>query len=75
LDDFLYLLPKENGDVTVVHGANKLDWIYITPELRNRVAKNSCFVIRPHHYKESEAEFKENYSDHFPIFVDLNVAF
>ena len=74
LDDFLYLLPKENGDVTVVHGTNKLDWIYITPELRNRVAKNSCFVIRPHHYNESEAEFKENYSDHFPVLMDFKVG-
>jgi len=73
LDDFLYLLPKENGDVTVVHGTNKLDWIYITPELIKRVGKNSCFVIRPHHYKESDAEFKENYSDHFPVFMDFKV--
>ncbi len=74
LNDFLYLLPKQNGDVTVVNGTNKLDWIYITPELKNRVTKNSCFVIRPYHYKESEAEFKENYSDHFPIFMDLKAG-
>ena len=73
LNDFLYLLPKTNGDVTVINGTNKLDWIYITSELRKRVTKDSCFVIRPHHYKETDSEFKENYSDHFPIFLDLRI--
>ena len=73
LNNFMYLLPKENGDVTVVNGENKLDWIYITSELRKRVSKESSFVIRPYHYKETDSVFKKNYSDHFPVFIDIKI--
>jgi parallel beta-helix repeat protein len=67
----LHLLPKENGDSTHVNG-NGIDHFYVTADAKEKIPKESTYVIRPEHYGETPYEFRETYSDHYPIFIDMD---
>jgi hypothetical protein len=69
--NYLHLLPKENGDNTGVMGYYPLDHCYVTQDTKDKLPKQSTFVIRPEHYGETPEEFHATYSDHCPIFIDL----
>ena len=70
---YLSYLNKENGDVTFILGT-RLDHIFVTEQMKPRLAKETCFVIRPSHYGETNTQFRETYSDHFPVFIDIEAG-
>lgn len=66
----LYRLDKENGDVTTVND-RQVDHFYVTESVKDNLLEESAFVIRPEHYGETAASFRETYSDHYPVVVDF----
>jgi endonuclease/exonuclease/phosphatase family metal-dependent hydrolase len=73
--DILSTLPKENGNNTSAIGNFPIDWFDVTKAAKERVPKQSTFVIRPQYYGETDAEFEATYSDHFPVFADIKISF
>jgi endonuclease/exonuclease/phosphatase family metal-dependent hydrolase len=69
--NILYLLPKENGDITHVNDRSQIDHCYVTQDANDKLPKHSAFVIRPEYYGETPLQFDETYSDHYPVFIDL----
>jgi len=68
--NILNLLPKENGNSTHIRGG-QIDHCYVTQAGKDRLPKQSAFVIRPEYYGQTPAQFRETYSDHYPIFIDF----
>lgn len=66
----LFLLAKENGDVTTTNG-RKVDHCYVSQEVQDKLLKQSTFVFRPEHYGETTSYFRDTYSDHYPILVEF----
>jgi hypothetical protein len=66
----LFLLPKENGDITTTN-SRKVDHCYVSPAAQDKLLKQSTFVFRPEHYRETTSYFRDTYSDHYPVLVEL----
>jgi len=60
--NILHLLPKDGAPI---------DHFYVTQGARDKILKQRAFVILPEHYGETPAQFRETYSDHYPIFIDF----
>lgn len=61
----LHRIPKENETWSPP------DHCYVTQGAKDKLPKQSAFVIRPEHYRETSTQFEETYSDHYPIFIDF----
>ena len=70
----LRIVPKRNGDATAVNGRSKIDHIYVTEAAQRHLSEPTAFVIRPEHYGETGAAFRQTYSDHLPVFVDYKIS-
>ena len=69
--NILDLLPKENWRMNSTGFGGEIDHCFVTQGAKHRLSKETTFVIRPEHYGETWGQFRETYSDHFPIFIDL----
>lgn len=62
-------VPKRNGEATTLKG-NGIDTFYANRFAMSKLLQPSAFVIRNDFYGETPEQFRETYSDHFPVFID-----
>ena len=61
----LHRIPKENEIYS------PRNHCYVTQSVKDKLQKQSTFVIRAELYGENPYEFGRTYSDHYPIFIDF----
>lgn len=71
--NLLTRLLKRNGTVTWNVNNFELDHILVLSGLLTRVDQADCYVVRENDYSDTLDDWRRIYSDHYPVFIDLDV--
>jgi endonuclease/exonuclease/phosphatase family metal-dependent hydrolase len=66
----LYRLDNVNGEETDTRG-RRVDHCYVTEDSHARIKDEKAAVFGPAYYGETRTEFRDTYSDHYPLLVDV----
>lgn len=70
-DDLMIAVPSENGDLTSADTVSSIDHITGTPEAMALIPDESLFVVRPRFYGETNRDFRNTYTDHLPLLMEI----